>query len=287
MKAQGPLQDLPILLQQIYDDLDIQYNQNEQQHARDVEYFTQTIEDLKRTIRVHGEGYALQQHINSEAKASLARLQEHLAAVVAQLESNERRTSEGTAQREQQHALYESDLADNIDAISACQEAIQLLNALRSGTSFVQLKNKFQKVAERLQSTKTSKHTHVYTPLIKALAQISSKADQEVIKRILDLLNNLLAQLQQAKATIEQTEATQAALWAEELENLIEEHARLSTDKSNTEESIEEREETIQISQEAMDRHLKAAENAAVSLDLNVKEFDAKTKQYEAIRDEL
>jgi hypothetical protein len=68
---------------------------------------------------------------------------------------NEKRTQEDTHQRAKQHELYVSDLADNGDAIEACKQAIQFLNTLRSGTSFVQRKSKFQKVAERLQVTKT------------------------------------------------------------------------------------------------------------------------------------
>jgi len=287
VKAQGPLQDLPVLLQEIHDDLDTQTAQNEDQHNKDVQYCTDTILSLQNSIADHARQFNTNKQINKDATAALAKLEATLEELNTRLAANEKRTTEGTAQRAQQHDTYEADIADNIDAIDACGQAIQLLNALRSGTSFVQLKNKFSKVSERLQATKSSKHAHIYTPIIKALAQITSKADQEIIGRILDLLTNLQSQLQAAKATIETTETTQAALWETELETLTEEHATLTSQIAQTELDIEDRQETIQVSDEAMKSHINAAVNAANTLTAVEAECKAKEENYQNVKTEL
>jgi len=287
MKAQGPLEDLPVLLQEIYDDLISQQAQTEAQHERDTQYCTETEAVLRTDITRHGIAYGLYKGIKRDNEAALVNLHAHLDEVEAFLEANERRTADGTAQREQQHATYETDLANNIDAIDACSQAISLLNAMRAGTSFIQLKNKFQKVQERLEATKSSTHSHIYTPLIKALAQITSKADKEAIGRILDLLTSLLGQLQAARGTIEETEATQAAFWDQELADLTSEHARLSQDEIDTTADIETREETVADATENMTFNFNAAQAALENLNNLEAECAAKEAAYEKVRDEL
>jgi len=158
---------------------------------------------------------------------------------------------------------------------------------MKAGTSFVQLKSKFQKVTERLESTKSSTHSHIYTPLIKALAQITSKADREAIGRILDLLTSLLGQLQAARGTIEETEATQAALWEQELHDLTEEHVRLIADQATTTEDIEIRTQTVADATENMHFNFDAAQVAVENFKILTAECEAKQAAYERVRDEL
>jgi flagellin-specific chaperone FliS len=287
MKAQGPLQDLPILLQQIYDDLSVQYQENENIHDQRVQYCTETIAALRAAIRRLGQSYALHQSVQFETEDALVRHNAHLESVIAAIADNEHQTEEGKALRTSQHELYVVDLADNIDAIEASKEAIQLLNALRAGTSFVQLKNKFQKVSEKLDNTKNSKHAHIYTPIIKALAQISSKADKEAIGKILELLTNLLSQLESARATIETTEATQAAAWATKLGELEAEHAFLVQDKADTEATIEEKEEILADALEQQEAALKQLENNTINLTNTQAECKAWEESYQTIRAEL
>jgi hypothetical protein len=287
MKAQGPLQDLPILLQGIYDDLTVQFQANEDLHNQRVQYCAETIANLRSAIFNYGKQYALHQTVQFETEDALVRHHAHLETVIVAIADNEKSTAEGTALRESQHALYVDDLADNIDAIEASKEAIQLLNALRAGTSFVQLKNKFQKVSEKLDNTKSSKHAHIYTPIIKALAQISSKADKEAIGRILELLNNLLTQLESARASIETTEVTQAANWATRLGELEAEHAFLVNDKANTEATIEEKEEVLATSLEQQESALKQVENNTINLTNTQNECAAWEESYQTIRAEL
>lgn len=287
MKAEGPLEDLPVLLQQIYDDVQTQIAENDLQHEEDEAYCADTENRLVSLISYHGAQFGIQGEIKEENEDALVRLNAHLEAAEIDLANNEQRTADGTAERQRQHDLYVGDLADNVDAIDATREAITLLNALRAGTSFVQLKGKMQKVQARLENTKTSKHTHIYTPLLKALAQITSKADKEVIARILDLLNNLAAQLEQARATIEETEATQAALWDQELADLTEEHARLVQDIEDTEADIANREEIVADATEAQQFHLENTRTNTENLILTKDECEVKRENYELTSEEL
>jgi hypothetical protein len=287
MKAQGPIQDLPILMQQIYDDLSVQYQENENTHDRNVAYCAEEIARYRQNLGYHGKQYGVQQTVKVQSEKALVELRAKLADLIARTEENERRTAEGTAQREHDHAIYESDIADNIDAIDASTEAINLLNALRAGTSFVQLKNKFQKVSDKLDQTKSAKHGHIYTPIIKALAQISSKADKEAIGRILELLTSLLAQLQSARATIEETEVTQASLWAQELSDLTAEHAILVSSRAETEDAIEDREETLASAIEQMANHIIGVESNAQNLKNQRDQCAAWEEAYQTVRAEL
>jgi len=246
MKAEGPLEDLPILLQQINDDVSTQWQANEDKHVADEDHCKSEGSRLSALIALHGHQWALDASIIHENAEAIVRLEGHLETAQLELQSNEERTTAGQAQRDSEHATYETDIANIADAIDAVREATTLLNSLRAGTSFVQLKGKMQKIQARLESTKSTKHTHIYTPLLKALAQITSKADKEIINRILDLLSSLETQLVQGRATIEETEATQAALWASELENLIAEHKRLVDDIDATETELKSRRQTVE-----------------------------------------
>jgi len=287
MKAQGPLQDLPVLLQQIYDDLQKQHDDNEDQHDRDVEYCDTTLESLKSSITEHTGKYAFYKQEVKDTTAALEKLYDDLAQNEADIKTNERRTEEGTAQRQQQHDLYVKDLADNNDAIEACSLAIQLLNSLRSGTSFVQLKSKFEKVTEKLQSTKSINHAHIYTPIIKALAQISSKADQEIIIKILNLLDSLLKQLKEAKTTIENTEKEQADSWATALQNLKNEHDNLTARNRQLKEDIKQKEDNLESAKKNEDHHAYMAYSEAKLYSATQSECESKQANYEKVKAEL
>jgi hypothetical protein len=287
MKAEGPLEDLPVLLQQIYDDVAAQDAANEAQHASDVEYCRNTISHLASVVWYHGTQFALQTNIRVTNQEALVRLEAHLETVDLEIARNEKRTAEGTAERESQHAAYVSDIANIDDAIDAVREAITLLNSLRAGTSFVQLKGKMQKVQARLENTKSAKHTHIYTPLLKALAQITSKADKEVIARILEFLNTLSTQLVTGRATIEETEATQHALWTRELADLTAEHQRLVEDKEATEAEIASREQAIADATELSHFHEGETKSNTVSLTFTRNDCAVREANYERTRDEL
>ena len=109
--------------------------------------------------------------------------------------------------------MYLTRKAEAQGAIEAVDECTTLVRHLQSGTGFVQLKGRFDRVTQQLKKSQSKKPAHLYTPLIAGLAQLLSKSDEATIEKILDLLQRLREDLVTGIADDETLEQTQSQDW--------------------------------------------------------------------------
>mmetsp|Transcript_5311 Transcript_5311/g.4505 ORF Transcript_5311/g.4505 Transcript_5311/m.4505 type:complete len:182 (-) Transcript_5311:376-921(-) len=143
------------------------------------------------------------------------------------------------------------------------------------------------KVTSALDKTKPSTHAHIYGPIIRALAQISTKADPDQIKKIQGLIENLRQQLQGALATIESDENAQAQAWSERRATLEQEIATGEKREKETQTLIEENEDSLADAQKRMAMHKKELNSLALELN-NLQEDCARREQaYQTAKAEI
>jgi len=194
LSTNGPLDEIIVLLNQMRKSLadakvkDDDNNRTNQancdkligQYNREIAAFTQQLTENRKT-----------RDINKKAlDITLKDLDETNRAI----NLNDQRLKVGQAERDQQHGDYAKQMGEHEQGVKALDGAIQLLQHLQSGTSFVQLKSRFERVtAELVETSKTSSRGHLYEPLISALTELASKASPEMIGKILTLFNELRA----------------------------------------------------------------------------------------------
>lgn len=129
---------------------------------------------------------------------------EQLDNTIAQLAAVNARIEEGQAARDVERAKFEALMAEHQSGIEACEEAISLIASLGGGGSFIQLKGRIKSVSKKLtEMTKLGDKFEAYAPLISSLAEIASKAEPNVVTKILDLLRELKAQIETTRAADE------------------------------------------------------------------------------------
>ena len=109
---------------------------------------------------------------------------------------------------------------------------------------------------------KEQKNQHIlYQPVIKSLAEFASRADQETVKKILNLLQSLVDALNESKTLEEVTEAQRAEDWEALSKDLLNERQTLTQRKVSEEESIESYQGIIKDPEEKITQHANELEN--------------------------
>jgi len=281
MKAQGTVNSIADLLQEIYNDLDNQRIANEKQHEQDEAYCNENDARLVEELETASDNFLAQQNVRDTAVNNLAQLRPKLQDIQDELARDRQALSDGQAQRDRQHNTYLNDVKENSDAIAACGEALKLLNSLLGGSSFIQLKDRFAKVSAQMEATKPTSHAHIYGPIIRALAQITTKADPAAIKRIVELIENLSDQLKAALQTIEADEAQQAEDWAALRAQLEKEIRDGEASEKQTQKLIAENESTRDNAQERMHQLELQIESVSHELKTLRNDCEVKRREYE------
>ncbi len=152
-------------------------------------------------------------------------------------------------------------MEEHASGIEACEEAISLISSLGGGGSFIQLKGRIKSVSKKLtEMTKLGDKFEAYAPLISSLAEIASKAEPNVVTKILDLLRELKAQIETTRAADEAWEQTRKELWESELADLTNQRNNLTTKRNNLTNSIENYTKIITDNQEKFEFHSQEAE---------------------------
>jgi len=173
-------------------------------------------------------------------RAALKIAKKDLKQTIASLNTNAKRLADGQSERDQQHDIYAQAMSDHENGVKALDGAIQLLQHLQAGTSFIQLKKRFDGVmAELVDVSQKSKSSHLFAPLISALAQLAEKASPETIKKILELFNQLRNQFVKDQQTLTNVENNQMASWISLKADLETEKEQLNDKRADLERQIE------------------------------------------------
>ena len=210
-------------------------------------------------IDYHTAGLASNELLLSDTQELLSESQENHEQSIVDLTSNNERYSDGEATRAQENADYTQKIQDHDDALAAVAEASQLVQSLQSGALFIQLKARFAKIVGKLKEQK-NKHI-LYQPVIKSLAELASRADQETVDKILALLQSLADALNESKTLEEANEAQRSEDWDELSKDLLNERQTLTQRKQSLEESIESYQGIITDAEEKITQHANELEN--------------------------
>jgi uncharacterized protein YlxW (UPF0749 family) len=125
---------------------------------------------------------------------------------------------------------------------------------LQGGASFIQVKNRFNKVLSRLQNQPRGSSL-LFQPILQMMTQLASKSDQDATKKILQLLSNLRVQIVESKSSDEAIENQQSANWQKFLADLVNELNTLQDQRQNLEQSILNYQSIIEESEGKVEYH--------------------------------
>lgn len=253
MSTDTPIEDVSSLLAEIKSQLQDDQESDDLKNATNQAICDKNLQSFADNIEYHTQGLASNEELLTETQELLATAQENHEQTIDDLASNNERYSEGEASRAQENSDYEQKIQDHDEALEAVAEAQQLVQSLQSGALFIQLKNKFSKITAKLKEHK-SKHI-LYQPIIKSMTELASRADQETVKKILQLLQSLVDALGESRSSEVATEAQQAADWEQLSKDLLDERQTLTQKKQSLEESIESLQKVIADAEEKITQH--------------------------------
>jgi len=192
-QLEGSIDDLVEAITDLFSDLDQKISDENDNWAITTNQHDQRVDELQSNI----------DYADGDVKTSIQKLENVLAPLQQQIEDeistlndrinvNNDAIERETSQREADSADYNEKVKEHQDGIDACDEAIKLVNELmNSSPSLVQIRKAKNSVAN-IQKKLGKKNQ--YSPLIKALTQLAidqNFSDQDTVKKIVDLLENL------------------------------------------------------------------------------------------------
>jgi hypothetical protein len=285
MTTGAPLEEIEVLLANVRQDLiDQQANDDETWQEAEANG-NDLLEQFDNLRNYHNAERENNENILEENQNNLQVASQDLDNTNTAIDNNARRLEEGQETRDVRHQEWENLNQEYEDAIEAVDEAITLVRHLRAGSSFIQLKGRFQKVQNKFtEHVKKSKHAHLYTPIISALTQLASKADQDTIRRILDLLADLRDALVNSKAADGAIEDTESEDWENLRNDLENERETLNAKRSALESAIQTFQSIVEESSENIEYHTVQYENANDNWDSENEYVENLRQQYEGTK---
>ncbi|CAD8165751.1 unnamed protein product [Paramecium octaurelia] len=231
--------------------------QSEQKEADNFILETQTkcqriLHDFSSNYAYHSTQLIANQKILQENTENLQRALNKIAEVSVEIDQNMLKNNAGQSERDQQYAELQSTLKDHNEAISAIDEAYALIEHLANGSSYIQVKGRFNKVINRL-TQQSSGIIRLLQPIITMMSQLASNTDET--KKLLLLLSGLKVQILEAKSKDEDLEKVAALNWQQFSNDLINEQNALSDQRQNLEQSILNYQSIIEESKEKLKYH--------------------------------
>jgi len=240
LSTNGPLDEIVVLLNQIRKSLRTDKEEDLAQNQTNQANCDGTISRYQKQLVVFKSQRQDNIKTRDITQAALEIAQKDLTETMNALNLNGRRLNEGQHERDAQHSDYAKFLSEHEQGVKALDGAIQLLQHLQSGSSFVQLKHRFEKVTQELvEVAKSSSKGNLYTPLITALAELAEKANPEMVGKIMTLFNELRATFvadQQASTNVENKQMKQ---WTSLKADLETEKDQLNEKRADLERQIE------------------------------------------------
>eukprot|EP01016_Furgasonia_blochmanni_P039044 TRINITY_DN47_c0_g1_i3.p2 TRINITY_DN47_c0_g1~~TRINITY_DN47_c0_g1_i3.p2 ORF type:complete len:431 (-),score=225.07 TRINITY_DN47_c0_g1_i3:131-1351(-) len=282
MATGAPLEEIEVLLANVRQDLIDQQDEADNTNEENRANCNDLLEQFDNLRNYHNAERENNEGILEDNQNSLEIANEDLDNTNNAIDNNQRRIDEGQETRDVRHQEFENLNQEYEDSIEVVDEAISLVRHLRAGSSFIQLKGRFQKVQGKFaEHVKKSKHAHLYTPIISALTQLASKADQETVRRILDLLADLRDALVNSKAADGAVEDQEQEDWENLLDDLENERETLNAKRSALQSAIDTFQNIIEESSQNIEYHQVQYENANDNWDSENEYCDGLYEAYE------
>ncbi|CAD8077211.1 unnamed protein product [Paramecium sonneborni] len=246
-EIQSYINNIRFMLEQEQKDSDL-YIQNTQASCN------RLLHDFSTNLAYHQSQLKAHNKIVDENTNNLQRSLNKIAEVSVEIEENSKKTNAGQSERDLQYAEFQSKIKDHTEAIAAIDEAYALIEHLSGGSSFIQVKGRFNKVLSRLQNQSTSSGL-LFQPILTMMTQLSAKSDSDTAKKVLQLLSNLRVQIVESKSSDEDIEKQQSLNWQQFLSDLTNERNTLSDQRQNLEQAILNYQSIIEESQGKVEYH--------------------------------
>lgn len=253
LSTEAPIEQVSALLTQVTNQLKNDQGEADKRNQTEQAGCNKEIAQYNENIDFHSRQLAAFRQKKANNEQLKATAQSELAQTNADLTENAAAIKSGTETRARNHQEWQREHKEHTEAIAAIDEATVLIQHLKTGTSFVQLKNHFSRVTGTMEAYK---HKHaLWTPVIQAMAQLANRADQATVKKILDLLANIRANLEKSLGVEQKQEEDQVALWKTTLANLLKQKASLLAKKRSLEANIVTYTKIIEESQQKIEEH--------------------------------
>ncbi|CAD8204593.1 unnamed protein product [Paramecium octaurelia] len=219
-EMRGPLDDLVTAIGDLENELTAELQQLDDDYTRSTNQHAATQENLDIQIgQTEINIFNQKDFIDAILLPSIDQTNSKIDRLNGYINDNRDNLSKETVNRQKQHQQFLDRVSEHQSAISAVDEAIQLINALINGNISFAEKGTINQAIERI-NTKTQK-TNTVHPIVEALMSLTQNfSDQEQAKKIRDLLsdtrNQLVASLNQETADENQIEQT----WVERQKTL-------------------------------------------------------------------
>jgi predicted nucleic acid-binding Zn-ribbon protein len=287
MMAGGPVEDLNEALEALIDDTEEKIADN------DESYNERSLQNQSEVTRLEGQITDVEVQIASTTNLlesilypTLESLQQNLADLNGEVEENNAYVARITQEREDTHEVYETNVAEQNDALSAIDECLEILNSLSgSDLSLIQTK----KVQVNLKKIVSKLKTNSNNSFIKALVSIASQefANTGALLRVIEAFENVKAGVIEALDLLHTNEAASVAHYEEEVAEREDDNRRLAREINivlgeidGTENRIFQKEAFLADRNEAL---------SAFTAELEAEEaaFEEATQFYEDVRAEL
>lgn len=240
LATNGPMEEIAVALNQVRKILENQQEEDDSANRTSQAQCDTTLSTFKKQISVHSQQKTENNKILEVNKAALEQAHKDLNEDLQALATNSKRLTEGQNTRDVQHQEYVKNLDEHEQGIKSIDNALQLLMHLKSGASFIQLKNRINEVTQELVATQEkSSQGHLYTPLIESLSQLAEKASPDLIDKITKLFNELRQTFVKDKQSITNIENQQMEAWTSLKADLQTERETLQAKRSDLERQIE------------------------------------------------
>eukprot|EP01017_Pseudomicrothorax_dubius_P037125 TRINITY_DN53_c0_g1_i1.p1 TRINITY_DN53_c0_g1~~TRINITY_DN53_c0_g1_i1.p1 ORF type:complete len:372 (-),score=137.43 TRINITY_DN53_c0_g1_i1:253-1368(-) len=268
LATNGPLEEIAVALNQARKLIEKQQEEDDDGNRTNQAQCDTTISTFQQQVALHTTQRGENLKILESSQGALDQANVDLREAIKGLQVNDKRLSTGQSERENQNAAYNQATEEHEQGIKAIDAALKLLNHLKSGTSFIQLKRKFEAVTDQLVETQhSSSKGHLYTPLIESLTQLADHASPEIIDKIIKLFNELRNSFVQDKQSLTKIENQQVEAWSSLKADLETERETLQTKRADLERQIEGYQKIIQDADNNVKFHTvelgKAEENLA------------------------
>lgn len=259
LSTESPIEDVSTLLSEIRQQLQDDQTAEDLQNSTNQAICDKNIQEFQNNIDLLSQTLSSNEQLLSDTQELLIKANDNYEQTLTDLASNNERYSQGETSRLQENSDYLTKMQDHEAALEAVAEAQQLVQSLRNGALFIQLRNKFNKITTKLKEHKT-KH-FLYQPIIKSLTELASRADQETVNKILALLQSLADALNESKTSEENTEEKRKADWEQLSQDLLEERQTLTQKKQGIEENIDSYSNIIRDTENKINQYTSELEN--------------------------
>lgn len=198
LQTEGPVDDLISAITALYEDLEEKIDSENDNWSVTNGLHDQRVDELQSNINyADSDIKTAYQKLENVLNPLKEQIESEIYSLNERMDSNRESSSESQEQRLQETEEYNGKVEEHQDCITACEEAITLVNELiNSSPSLIQIR-KTKNAVTTIQN-KLGKNNQ-YSPLIKALTQLAidqNFSDQETVQKIADLLKNLRENLE-------------------------------------------------------------------------------------------